>query len=152
MGVVKIIRKSQADNDYLKNCLEYVTRGHSIYSFGVNINPSKAYKQMMKVKEYYGKTSGNQLIHFIVCFDKNVCHMDTAKKICLKIANYYKDQYQIVCGIHRTPRFTKNGFEKSSIHAHFIINSVSFINGKMYAENKKEQNEFIKYVNEVICS
>ncbi len=150
MGLLKIISKTEADKDYLKNATEYITRNsETIYYGGVNICPERAYKQMRRVKKYYGKTSGNQLIHFIVCFNESVQDIGTAVEYSYRIAEYYKSKYQILFGIHSEVRSNNSGGVKSLIHVHFVVNTVSFKDGRMFAEGKGKIREFAEHISEV---
>mgnify|MGYP003533521665 FL=1 len=131
MGIVKVKTNSKADNDYLKNCIEYVLSGDSIYRNGFNIYPWDAYNKMMKVKEYYRKTSGNQLVHIIVSFNAGIS-INKAIEYSKRIGAYYSDKYQIIYAIHYKNRETKRGEVSNSVHVHYILNSVNFKNGKNY--------------------
>lgn len=147
MGLLKIISKSDADKGYLKNAVDYITRNiETIYYGGVNICPERAYKQMRKVKKYYGKTGGNQLVHFIVCFDEYVRDMGKTVDYARRIAEYYKSKYQIIFGIHSEVRSNNGGGVKSQLHVHFIMNTVSFKDGRMFAEGKGDIYRFAEHI------
>ena len=132
-----MIVKKNANREYLKNTVNYIANKESVFYSGINICPERAYKQMRKVKKYYGKTSGNQLVHFVVCFNNDVDDLATAERYARKIAEYYKSRYQILYAIHQELRYTKSGYGKSWFHVHIVMNSVSFVDGKMFADNKK---------------
>ena len=150
MGIIKVITKAQADNMYLANALLYVTGKHTIPGMygGININPDNAFYQMMAVKEYFCKTGGNPLVHFIVCFDANHSNEVSAFNMCYKIAEYY-NRYQIVFGLHNDIRKNKHGKVVTYFHAHFILNSVSFTDGRKYADNRGEIQLFINHIKNV---
>jgi len=150
MGFLKLIVKQNAGKDYLKNAVNYITENADACCYsGINICPERAYKQMRKVKKYYGKTSGNQLVHFVVCFNNEVNDIAMAEKYARKIAEYYKSRYQILYAIHQELRYTKSGYGKSWFHVHIIMNSVSFVDGKMFADNKKDIVRFINHISKV---
>ena len=46
-------------------------------------------------------------------------------------------------------RFAKSGYAKSWFHVHIVMNSVSFIDGKMFADNKKDIGRFMEYISDV---
>ena len=151
MGLLKIITKPDADKEYLLNCFRYAIAGHTISGCygGVNICPELAYQQMMAVKRYYGKTSGNQLVHFVICLNKNVFDEDDALGIACRIAEYYENRYQIIFGVHRNERTGTYGQMTSYLHIHMIINSVSFVDGRMFADNKGDIQKFVKHIKDV---
>lgn len=62
------------------------------------------------------------------------------------IASYFADRYQIVYGIHNKPCYNKYERCTSLYHAHFIMNSVSYIDGKMFSENHSEIYAFLDYI------
>lgn len=150
MGFLKLIVKQNAGKEYLRNAVNYITENADACCYsGINICPERAYKQMRKVKKYYGKTSGNQLVHFVVCFNNEVVDLATAEKYTRKIAEYYKSRYQILYAIHHELRLIKSGYSKSWFHVHIVMNSVSFVDGKMFADNKKDIGRFMEYISEV---
>ena len=147
MGLLKIIIKPEADKDYLKNAVNYIIKNDdTMYYGGINVCPEKAYKQMRAVKKYFGKTSGNQLVHFIVCFSESIYDYNEVKEYAYQIAEYYKSKYQIIFGVHSEVRSNYTGSVKSQFHIHFIMNSVSFKDGKMYAENRKDVYKFVEHI------
>lgn len=150
MGFLKLIVKQNTGKEYLRNAVNYITENADACCYsGINISPERAYRQMRKVKTYFGKTSGNQLVHFVVCFNNEVNDIAIAKKYARKIAEYYKSRYQILYAIHDELRFAKSGYAKSWFHVHIVMNSVSFVDGKMFADNKKDIGRFMEHISEV---
>ena len=49
-------------------------------------------------------------------------------------------QFMIDCALHN---------EKSWFHVHIVMNSVSFVDGKMFADNKKDIGKFMEHISEV---
>ena len=151
MGFLKLIVKQNAGKEYLRNAVNYITENaDACFYSGINICPEKAYMQMRNVKKYFGKTSGKQLVHFVVCFNNEVDDITTAKRYARKIVEYYKSRYQILYAIHQELRHTKSGYAKSWFHVHIVINSVSFVDGKMFADNKKDIGRFMEYISKVV--
>lgn len=107
-----------------------------------------SFQQMMAVKRYFGKTSGNLLIHFVVCFDTRVDNPGIVLKYAQKIAHYYGNKFQTVYSVHKKPTYHK-GKVQSLYHALFILNSVSFTDGKMFSQGKGEIFEFVEYIKKV---
>ena len=65
---------------YFRHCINYTYKeklepGESLVQtkgYGVcDTNPDHTYDQMYAVKEYYGKTGDNPVMHFVVSYDKN---------------------------------------------------------------------------------
>lgn len=147
MGLLKRIVKNDAGKEYLKNAVNYIVDNtDACFYSGINICPERAYKQMRSVKKYFVKTSGNQLVHFVVCFNKDVIQLSTAVEYARKIAEYYKSRYQILYAVHQELRCAESGYGKSLYHVHIVMNSVSFVDGKMFADNKKDIGRFMKHI------
>jgi len=64
---------------------------------------------MRSVKKYFGKTSGNQLVHFVVCFKENICDYNEVVNYAYQIAEYYKSRCQIIFGVHSEVRSNQMG-------------------------------------------
>ncbi len=93
---------------------------------------------MQIVKNYYGKNSGNQLVHFDISFDRNVYTAAYADKLARKIAKYYADHYQLVYTVHTKERTNDDRYEKNILHVHMVMNSVSFMDGSEYPDDAEE--------------
>ena len=65
------------------------------------------------------------------------------------IASYFSDKYHIVYAIHRKPCSKQYGGCSSVYHAHFVMNSVSYIDGAMFAGNRSELYAFLDYIKQV---
>lgn len=125
----------------LQNLLQYAmtdkrTGTWCEYAGGINTSPFYALNEMMYVKKFFRKTGGRQLRHIIVSPDTKYNFRLTPQDlyfIALRISAYYSKQYQIVFGVHT---------DTNNIHIHFIMNTVSYIDGFMYSGNKADMNSF----------
>ena len=154
MGIFKIIRNTNDKLYYLYNVLNYTMGIHTDYDkrYSPNVDIYHAYKQFLLVKKYFGKTSGNPAFHFIVVYDARSTWGDNyerAESMSRSIASYFSDKYQIVYAIHRKPCSKKYGGFSSVYHAHFVMNSVSYIDGTMFAGNRSELYAFLDYIKRV---
>lgn len=151
MGVLKVITKPEAETQYLLHCFQYIISGHTIPGCygGINVCPERAYQQMLAVKQYYGKTTGNQLVHFVICLNKRIFDDEEALRVAYQIAGYYGDRYQIIFGVHHSDRENSYGQSSSYFHIHMMMNSVSFMDGKMYADNKGDTQKFVQHIKRV---
>lgn len=154
MGIFKIIRNTDDGLQYMYNALNYTMGTHTDYDkrYSPNVDIYNAYEQFLLVKKYFGKTSGNPVFHFIVVYNARTTWGDNlgiAERINCSIASYFSDRYQIVYGIHRKPCSKKYGGCASIYHAHFIMNSVSYMDGKMFSGNRTEIYAFLDYIKRV---
>ena len=86
---------------------------------------------MIYVKKYFHKTQENPLIHFIISFDDEVRTYEKAKAYAVLIGAFFKCRYQLVWAVHKKKR------GDSLYHIHIIMNSVSFVDGKLYDSSKE---------------
>ena len=152
MGILKVIRHTNKDLNYLHNAINYVLHGHTAPDNIGSPNTSifDAYNQMYAVKKYFGKTSGNPLFHFVVVYDaKTAYDVKRAKYLTAKIAEYFAARYQIIWCVHEKAMSKRYGSISSMYHAHFVMNSVSFIDGKMFANSRSEIYHFLEYIKAV---
>ena len=119
----------------MNNALNYVYIGHTDYDkrYSLNTDIDNAYEQFLLVEKYFGKTSGNPVFHFVIVYDAKSTWGDNYER-----AAYFSDRYQLVYCIHRKPCRKKYNGCASVYHAHFIMNSVSYADSKMFSGNRTE--------------
>ena len=89
---------------------------------GINCNPITAREQFVSVKKAYGKEDGIQAYHGYLSFKEQNITPEQAQKIGMEFANeVWGKRFQVVVTTHLN---TKH------LHCHFVINSVSFRDGK----------------------
>ena len=141
---VKVKRNIDDGVHYLKESCKYVLKKPETVSFGgygvTPYDPDIAYNQMMSVKKYFGKTSGNPLIHIIVSYENSVKTIIGAIDISRLIVMYFCSRYQLLWAVHHKERGC------SKYHLHIVINSVSYLDGKMFHSGIQEMNEFAEHV------
>ena len=120
-----IVRNSYPDLESVQRLLNYVLRT-SFYG-GYAIDPEQAYDQMRLVKEAYHKTEGVQLKHFLLTFShEEMMRLDFKDLLELGFqVGKVLERYQIVYCIH---------LDSDYIHMHFVMNTVSFEDGKKYSD------------------
>lgn len=106
--------------------------------FGVNCadNPVIAAYQMQKTKELYNKMDGRQYKHYVLSFAAGEISKNIAKTYAKELAEKcFGDRFEVACGIHINSTGGK-------IHAHFVVNSVSFVDGKKLHFSKTDLENF----------
>lgn len=89
---------------------------------GINCNPTTARDQFVSVKQAYGKEDGIQAYHGYLSFKEQNITPELAQKIGMEFANeVWGKRFQVVVTTHLN---TKH------LHCHYVINSVSFKDGK----------------------
>lgn len=136
MSLFKIVNKPYQSKDDLNNLLYYVLNPKKLlYAGGMAVmvtTISDIITQFNTIKSYYRKEDGRQLIHCIISFSDYETNFLTKEQLIKSGQNFSTDvsqKYQIIYGIH-------NNTELS--HIHFIINSVSYVDGKRYKGNNED--------------
>ena len=132
--------------DDLHNELEYIGEDYKtekkLYVTGINCEAQSAYEEMIMIKKHYKKEKGNIAFHSIQSFAADEITPDEAHEIGLQLAKeMWGDRFQVVVATHLN---TKH------IHNHFVINSVSFVDGKKYYDNRKNYAE-LRRLNDSLC-
>lgn len=128
----------------LKAIIKYVTNEQKtdknlVYTKNCNIQTAK--EEFEITKKQYSKTGGRQYFHIIQSFSPNDnVDANTVNKIGIEMSEYFKD-YELIMTTHT---------DKEHLHNHFVINSVSFLDGKKYNQNRDEL-EKIKEFSDNIC-
>lgn len=125
------------DNSYhyngLQQAISYTTSDlkteKQLYVTGLNCSLATAYKEMMITKKGFNKTDGILAYHAYQSFAPNEVDAETAHQIGVELAQaMWGDRFEVLVSTH---------LDKKHFHNHFIINSVSFIDGKKYKDNKE---------------
>lgn len=123
MPVIKVIRNTYMDDQALKNVLDYVLCGP--FTGGYSIDPDYAYELMAMVKNAYHKTGGVQLKHFIISFSSvefDLLDFEGLSALGYQVGQFFRE-YQMVYAIHT---------ETHHVHLHFVMNTVSFLDGHKF--------------------
>lgn len=119
--------------DRFDHVIDYATNkdktDNGKYVSGINCLPQTAYREMSIIKKQYNKTNGILGFHAYQSFSGYEVSSDEAHEIGIRLAEeLWGDRFQVIVTTHLN---TKN------IHNHFVINSVSFVDGKKYYDSKK---------------
>ena len=130
----------------LNDLMDYAMNGYkteeSLYISGINCDPNNATKEMIMIKDKYLKKDGILAWHAYQSFKEGEVTPDEAHKIGLELANeMWGDRFQVVVTTHLN---TKH------YHNHFVLNSVSFLDGKKYNADRNSYAEF-RRLNDLIC-
>ena len=117
--------------DSIRQLMTYATSPYKtekqIYTTGINCEVKDAVKQMQFVKTIYGKENGILAFHAYQSFNEGEVTPEIAHEIGVKLANeMWGDRFQVVVSTH---------LNTQHLHNHFVINSVSFKDGKKYYSN-----------------
>lgn len=92
--------------------------------------PDTALQEMKNTKKQFFKATGIQCFHGVQSFVKGEVTLEQAHKIGIKLAEeLWGDKFQVVVSTH---------LNTDNLHNHFILNSVSFLDGKRFCNTKKD--------------
>lgn len=104
------------------------------YADGINCNPLTAREQFVSVKQAYGKEDGIQAYHGYLSFKEENISPELAQKIGMEFANeVWGKRFQVVVTTH---------LNTTHLHCHYVINSVSFVDGKRLWGDEKAWFKF----------
>lgn len=114
---------------------------HFCYVTGINCIPDAAAEQMTMTKQRYGKTGGNVAFHAYQSFKPGELTADQCHQIGVELAQrLWGGRFEIVVATH---------LNTGCLHNHFVLNSVSFADGKRYNDCKATYREFRRLSDEI---
>ena len=110
---------------------------------GINCSPERARQEMTAVKKAFGKTGGTIAYHGYQSFAEGEVTPEQAHQIGIKLANeLWGDKYQVIVATHLD--------KQSHLHNHFILNTVSYVDGKKYHRTNADYRKMRK-VSDRLC-
>ena len=136
---------------YFKNLdstIKYATNEdkteESFYISGINCNVESALEEMIDVKKTFNKEKGIQAFHGYQSFKEDEVSPELAHKIGIELANeMWGDKFQVIVTTH---------LNTNHIHNHFVVNSVSFIDGKNMAAPVTARARNFFGINHYLCA
>lgn len=130
----------------LHNVMDYASDDYKteerIYVSAVNATPETARQKMQQTKMQFRKTGGIVAFHAIQSFKPGEVTPKLAHEIGKRLAEeMWGDRFEVVIATH---------LNKEHLHNHFVINSVSFIDGKKYYDNTANYNR-LKKLSDTLC-
>lgn len=142
----KTTAKEYLDED-LYAAIRYVENDdktdQTMFVSGINCSKHNAYNEMIAVKRRFGERGKNIAYHGYQSFVADEVTPDEAHAIGKKTARkMWGARYQVVVTTH---------LNTDNIHNHFVINSVSFVDGKKFRNGIGDRLELRK-ISDAICA
>ncbi|MFI3255752.1 MAG: relaxase/mobilization nuclease domain-containing protein [Eubacteriales bacterium] len=142
MATVTFINTKTQTKARMKQAMDYVTQDAKVSHDGrklvsaFNCMAESAFQDFLSTKKLYGKEDGRQFYHFVQSFspDEDITP-ELAHEVALRLAEFYKD-YEVLVATH---------VDRDHVHSHFIVNAVSFENGKKLHQNGNTIKELRKF-------
>lgn len=110
---------------------------------GVNCHPATAREEMIAVKKRFGKEDGTVAYHGYQSFAPGEATPELAHEIGVKLAHQlWGDKYQVIVATHLD--------KDSHLHNHFVVNTVSFLDGIKYHRTEKDYYE-MQRASDALC-
>ena len=137
---------SSSDFQGLRDVLEYTVQDDKtekqFYVTGINCDPATACEQMSQTKLQFQKTDGILAFHGYQSFAPGEATPETAHAIGVKLAQkLWSERFEVVVSTH---------LDKHHLHNHFVLNSVSFMDGKRYYDNKATYT-LMRQISDQLC-
>lgn len=150
MATVTYIRESKQSISAMKGVIDYCCQDKKVYDeisnqrlvIGINCDGENAFKEFMATKKSYGKTDGMNFYQYVQSFspEENITPHQ-AHEIAIEFAEKAWTGYEVLVATH---------CDAQHIHSHFVINSVSFENGKKLRQNPNTLNS-LRALSDEIC-
>lgn len=131
----------------LFDVLEYAKNGEKTererFVTGISCNDKTAFAQMMLTKQRFGKTSGNLAYHAYQSFSPDEVTPEQCHAIGVELARrLWGDHFEVLVTTH---------LNTNCVHNHFVINSVSFADGKKFNNNYAMYFSRFRKLSDEIC-
>ena len=141
-GLSDVIRYAVNSDKTQKADDENETVIHRFVS-GVNCSPAAAREEMLAVKRRFGKEDGTAAYHGYQSFAPGEATPETAHEIGVKLARkLWGEKYQVIVATHLD--------KENHLHNHFVLNTVSFVDGIKYHRTKKDYHD-MQTVSDELC-
>ena len=150
MATLSYIREQEQNASAMKRVIRYCTQDHKVtepaterrYVGGVNCDGENSFAEFMTTKKCFHKTKGIYFYQYTQSFspDENITPA-TAHEIALEFAERAWQGHEVMVATH---------VDREHIHSHFIINSVSCIDGKKLRQSPNTLKE-LRALNDEIC-
>lgn len=119
----------QALCDVMNYAANHEKTERQFFVTGVNCNPSTARDEMLIAKEQWSDESEIVCYHGYQSFKHGEVTPELAHEVGVKLAEkMWGDRFQVIVATHLNTK---------CLHNHFVVNSVSYIDGLHYHDNKK---------------
>ena len=109
---------------------------------GINCNPATAREQFITVKKNFAQTEGIQAYHGYLSFKEQDITPEKAQQVGMEFARrVWGDRFQVVVTTH---------LNTHHLHCHYVINSISFVDGKRLWGKEKQWYSF-RHIADEVC-
>lgn len=127
---------------YAENDAKTTLRETAQLVSGVHCRPGTAWAEMRAVQEQFGKTEGVVAMHAYQSFKPGEVTPEQCHSIGVELARrVWGGRFQVLVATH---------LNTGCLHNHFVINAVSYVDGKKY-EQRRDQYREMRRVSDQLC-
>ncbi len=152
MAILKICANKSSGHAALRSVIKYVlndikTKPETISGLGdfdcidSELNGKRVYDNFIRIKELFGKDGGRKYVHAIQSFAPGESTPEEVHELGRQLASQLWRDHQVLIVTH---------VDKEHYHNHFIVNTVSFTDGRKI-HWKKQDLAKAKTINDAIC-
>lgn len=150
MATLTYIRETKQSISAMKGVIDYCCQQKKVYNSdtnrrlvsGINCDGENAFTEFMTTKNAYKKTDGINFYQYVQSFPpEEIITHEQAHQIALTFAERAWPDHEILVTTH---------CDAEHIHSHFVINSVSFVDGHKLRQNPNTLKSLRK-LNDEIC-
>lgn len=126
------------DDESIETLLNYADKLHLDLTTGINCSShaATANQEFHLINSFYRKEPSRYIRHFT--FTSNTIKSEQQMlQIAYNIGLFFLNDFQVFIGVHNDTKY---------LHAHFIMNTVSFRNGRIYDGYYQEKEQLLSYV------
>lgn len=149
MATVTYIRESKQSISAMKGVIDYCCQDKKVYDeisnqrlvIGINCDGENVFSEFLATKKSYKKTDGMNFYQYVQSFspEENITPQK-AHEVALEFAEKAWTGYEVLVATH---------CDAQHIHSHFVINSVSFENGKKLRQNPNTLKSLLALSDEI---
>ena len=150
MATLSYIREQEQNASAMKRVIYYCKQDHKVtdpetdrrYVSGVNCDGENSYAEFMATKKCFHKANGVFFYQYTQSFspEENITPA-LAHEIALEFVERAWQGYEVMVATH---------VDREHVHSHFIINSVSYVDGKKLRQSPNTLKE-LRALNDEIC-
>ena len=137
---------TEEDLQCLRDVMDYAINDsktdEQYYVSGINCETEMARQNMLETKIRFNKLDGNLAYHAYQSFAPGEVTPDIAHEIGVKLAEkMWGDRFEVIVATH---------LNTHCVHNHFVVNSVSFVDGKKYNDCKESYRK-LRSLSDELC-
>lgn len=150
MANLIVMNKKYDNYAAIANLINYINNSNNnVYSVSLGTigdTSEEAIQSFEKVQNYWNKTNGKRIHHFVISFEKDIePNIDQLRWIAYCVTKFFSKEkkFQTFCGVH-----IEHIYNEQNKHIHFAVNPINYENGSRFRNRYEDYYELSKYLAE----